>query len=170
MANTGIYTQNKFNLVHGSNAIFKILGPDGTPINFAYGTGVDVAEEINYEELQVLDRLAVAEFVPTTYKVRISCRMFAIFNNSLKHMTIQPLYNNILTAQDMTIEISNSKSIDPAASSHTITIHGVKFKSGSLTINAGTIEARNIEFVGMYVTYSDTDTGVDTPNLPGASS
>ena len=136
-------------LIHGGRAHFYVTTPEGREVDVAFGAGVTVGEDINYEEAQVLDELKVAEFIPTSYRVTLTATMFAFSNKSLKGMGIQPTYSNILTSGEMSARIHDS------ISNTDITVTGVKMKSRSLNLATGSLEAQNVEFVATMLFDSD---------------
>lgn len=61
----------------GARAIFEIATTGtGASKKIAYAFGVDVDEEIQHEEVQTLDALAVTEHVPVAYRVSMSAEVF----------------------------------------------------------------------------------------------
>lgn len=59
------------NVLSGARTIFYV---DGKKIGYAFGVNVD--EEITYEPIEVLDRLAVQEHVPVGYRTSMGCEFF----------------------------------------------------------------------------------------------
>ena len=93
---------NGTRVISGARAIFTFNGN-----LFGWASGVDGSEEVMYEPVEVLDNLAVREYVPVGYRVTFRCRIFRTVavgvatdakNNpgSLKEMGMFPRFSEIL--------------------------------------------------------------------------
>lgn len=132
--------------ISGARAIFTI---DQQPM--AYGQGVDGGEEISYEPVEVLDHLEVKEWVPTGYRVNLSCRLFRTMGSgtgqgSLKKRNLMPKNqgnpNEILLANSMDVLIADRITQDWISK-----FEGVKLSSHSFSITARGIVSTDVNFV-----------------------
>ena len=76
---------------------------DGTPV--LYCTNVSYSEEIQYDPIEVLDSLPVAEFVATAYRVTFSSQWVRVVGNPIKKrdgIVVFPRLKDILTAGELT--------------------------------------------------------------------
>lgn len=64
------------NVFSGSRALFEIGVDNAESSKVAYAFGVDVDEEVQHEEIQTLDALAVEEHVALAYRVTLGAEVF----------------------------------------------------------------------------------------------
>lgn len=128
----------------GPKAIFRL---NGTQV--AWASSVEYTEEITYEEVNVLDNIAVQENAEVGYKVSLTCRNFRVAGFSPKG----PLYNfmsklqNILTQGVLTAEV-----IQATDNSVILSMEQVKFASRQTTVEARGIMQETWTFNGIKAT------------------
>ncbi len=121
----------------GARALF-LLG--GVPIAFAGGTSGE--EMIDYEPVDVLSLLEVAEFVPVAYRTSLSAQMFRIVGRSLKGEKIMPHLKDILTAGELEASVQ-----DTVTSTTLAFFMGVKCSGHTFDITPRGIVQENVTFV-----------------------
>lgn len=90
----------------GPRAKFLI---EGVPV--MYATNVSYSEEIQYDPVEVLDLLEVAEHVPLAYRVTLNCQFVRIVTNPIKNrdgVAIMPTLEGILFAPELTCTLIDS--------------------------------------------------------------
>ena len=125
----------------GARSIFLV---NGAPVAFA--GGVSGEEMIDYEPVDVLSLLEVAEFVPVAYRTSLSAQMFRVVGSSLKQNKIQPILEDILTASEMEAAVS-----DTVSGSTLYLFQGVKCSGHSFDLTARSIAQQNVTFVAIRV-------------------
>lgn len=86
-------------VLSGARARFKL---DGVPV--LYSADVSYGEEIQYDPVEVLDLLEVAEYVPVAYRVTLSAQHVRVVGNPIKKrdgVVIFPRLKDILTLGDL---------------------------------------------------------------------
>lgn len=129
------------NVFSGARARFKV---DGNIVGFA--GGVSGSESIDYEPIDVLDLLAVREFVPVAYRSTLSATIFRVIGQSLKFQGIFPIEQDILTSGDLTCTIEDSCTGETMAQ-----FLGVKAQEHSFDVTARGIVSENVNFVSVRV-------------------
>jgi hypothetical protein len=139
-------------ILHGGRASFSIKPAGSSEVLMAVATGVTVSENINYEEIQVLNHLKVAEHEATNYRCSLSCEQFRLIEKTLKSVGIQPRYSQILSTAEMTAKITGTGKDGTAK---TITVLGVKFAGQDINIRAGAVQPSSVKFVATEVIEDD---------------
>lgn len=121
----------------GARSIFLL---NSAPVGFA--SGVSGEETIDYEPIDVLGILEVAEFVPVAYRTSLSAQMFRVVGESLKKNQWMPLLNEILTAGDL------EAAIQDVVTGNTVALFtGVKVSSQSWDVTARGVVQTSVSFV-----------------------
>lgn len=123
----------------GAKAIFRING-----IQVAFASSVTFNENIQLEEVNVLDNLAVQEHAEVGYRVDMSCQNFRVANGSIKQLGFMQKLNNLLTQGVLTAEI-----IDRATNAVILLMEGVKLESRQTTVDARGIMTETWAFKGI---------------------
>jgi hypothetical protein len=125
----------------GARSIFLL---NSIPVAFA--GGVSFEETIDYEPVDFLSLLEVAEFVPVAYRTTLSAQMFRVVGESVKRNQWFPLLNEILTAGDL------EAAIQDVVTGNTVALFtGVKTNSVSSDITARGIVQQSVGFVAIRV-------------------
>ena len=127
----------------GSRARFLI---NGRVVGFA--GNVSGSESIDYEPVDILDQLAVQEFVPVAYRATLSAQIFRIIGQSLKALNIFPKEEDILTTGLLDCVIEDTQS---GAGSAMATFTGVSAQEHSFDVGARGIVSENVNFVAIRV-------------------
>ena len=93
-------------VLSGARARLKINGQD-----VLYATNATYSEEIQYDPVEVLDLLEVAEHVPTAYRVTFSAQHVRGVGEPIKNregLTIMPRLEDILTSGELTASVEDS--------------------------------------------------------------
>ena len=137
----------------GARAIFRVNGQ-----KIAFASGVDVTEEVNYEDADVLDNLETEEHVPTAYKVSFTTQIFRTIKGStgstnprdgnfgsMKEMGIFPKAAsdqlNVLTRGVLTCTI-----FDKLAKKIICTLEECKCASNNFSVTARGIVGQNLSW------------------------
>lgn len=121
----------------GARAIFLL---NSTPVAFA--GGVSGEETIDYEPVDVLSVLEVAEWVPVAYRTSLNAQMFRVVGESIKKNGWMPLLQDILLAGDL------EAAIQDVVTGNTVALFtGVKTSSQSWDVTARGIVQQSIGFV-----------------------
>lgn len=123
----------------GAKAIFRING-----IQIAYASSVSFNENIQLEEINVLDNLAVLEHAEVGYRVDMSCQSFRVQNSSVKQLGIMQKLGSILTQGVMTAEI-----IDRVSGSVILLMEGVKLEARQTQLDARGVASETWSFKGI---------------------
>ena len=120
---------------------------EGVPV--MYATNVNYSEEIQYDPVEVLDLLEVAEFVPVAYRVTFSSQHVRVVTSSIKRrdgIRIFPRLQDILAAPDLTAAIEDSVT-------GTLLANVQRVKASRYTINIGArgIVLTDVEFVAIRI-------------------
>ena len=108
-------------------------------------TNVTYSEEIQYDPVEVLDLLEVAEHVPVRYRATFSAQWVRVVTNSIKlrdGVSIMPKLEDILTSAELTGTIE-----DNVTNSVIANIERVKASRYSINIGATGIVMNDVEFV-----------------------
>lgn len=120
------------------------------PIGFA--AGINGSEDIQYEEVAVLDNLAVMEYVPVGYRVSFSAQIFrtvalalgvSTFDKpgSLQEQQVFPRFDQILRLEGVSAMIQDSITGKSIA-----LIKQIKAASYNWSVNARGIVSQNVTF------------------------
>lgn len=123
----------------GAKAIFRI---NGTQVAFA--SSVTFNENVQLEEVNVLDNIAVQEHAEVGYRVDMSCQNFRVANASVKQLGIMQKLNALLTQGVLTAEI-----IDRATNAVILLMEGVKLESRQTTVDARGLMTETWTFKGI---------------------
>lgn len=123
----------------GAKAVFRING-----VQVAYASSVSYNEQIQLEEVNVLDNLAVSEHAEVGYRVDFSCQNFRVANQSVKQLGIMPKFNQILTQGVLTAEL-----IDKTTNAVILLMEGVKLESRQSQVDARGLMTETWAFKGI---------------------
>ena len=84
----------------GARAVFFIDNGTG-PLPVAFAGGVSGEELIDYEPVDVLGLLEVAEHVPVAYRTSLNAQIFRVVGESIKAQGIMPTQDQIITSEAM---------------------------------------------------------------------
>ncbi len=158
------------NVFSGARAIFEASINGGDAKKIAYAFGVEVDEEIQHEEVQTLDALAVEEHVPVAYRVTLSAEVFRTIKGigaangevvapgvdgvsglpgeygSLKGIGVFPQIGlgDIIALKTLPM---NAKLFDSLSDTQIGLISGVRASSKNFSIRARQIVGENVRFV-----------------------
>lgn len=116
-----------------------------------FANGVNITEEIMYEQVETLDHLEVREHVPTGYRVTLSCSVFRTVAlgaqtddapGSLKEQNIFPKFEQILRLQGVTFAVQ-----DRITNKTLMLLKDVKAASQNFSVTARGIVGQNVTFV-----------------------
>ena len=122
----------------GAKAIFRLAGNQ-----VAFASSATFNENIQLEEVNVLDRLDVAEFAEVGYRVDLSCQNFRVANSSVKQLGIMSKLGDILTQGELTAEV-----VDRVSGAVILLMEGVKLESRQTTVDARGIMTESWNFKG----------------------
>lgn len=128
------------NLVYtGARCIFKINGQ-----KVATATGVDVASNIGYEEIQTLDMLEVYEFAEVRYRASFSCTNVKVIGQSPTQLGWFPHVDlmSILTQPELVAELWDNVTGQLVGVGE-----GIKPEGNAFNVAAGAVTANNLTFV-----------------------
>jgi hypothetical protein len=120
---------------------------EGVPV--LYATNVNYSEEIQYDPVEVLDLLEVAEFVPVAYRVTFTSQHVRVVTNPIKNrdgIQIFPKLSDILQAPDLTAAIEDNVTGEILAN-----IQRVKASRYTVNIGARGIVLTDVEFVAIRI-------------------
>lgn len=118
-------------------------------VKVMYTTNASYGEEVQYDPVEVLDQLEVAEHVPTAYRVNFSAQVVRVITNSVKlrdGVRIFPRLEDILTSGEMTATIE-----DKVTGTIISNIERVKASNYRINIGARGIVLTDVEFVAIRV-------------------
>jgi len=125
----------------GARSVFLL---NSTPVAFA--AGVSGEENIDYEAVDVLSLLEVAEYVPVAYRASLNAQLFRVVGESIKKNKWMPLNQDILTAGDL------EAAIQDVVTGNTVALFtGVKASSQSWDVTARGIVQVSVAFVAIKV-------------------
>lgn len=128
----------------GARARFKIKDQI-----MGYAGGVSGEESIDYQEVELLNLLEVAEHVPVAYRVSLSARAFRVLGNSLKNLGLFPKMSSIVTAQGMTALVENASQVPNQSQPWLSQFLGVRVAGHSFDTEARNLVQENINFVAI---------------------
>lgn len=120
---------------------------NNTPV--MYCSQVSYGEEIQYDPVETLDLLEVAEFVPVRYRATFTAQHVRIVNNPIKNrdgVVIFPSLKDILTAGDL-----NGAVVDNVTDKVLAKIQRVKCSRYTVQVGATGIVLVDTEFVAIRV-------------------
>jgi len=126
----------------GSKAIFRLAGA-----KVAFASNVSYNENIQYEPVNVLDRLDVVEHAEVGYTVDLQCQNFRVPAASVKQLGIMSRFSQILTQGELSAEI-----VDKATGSAVLLMTGVKLQARQTTVDARGVMTETWSFVGRRAT------------------
>lgn len=116
-----------------------------------FASGVNITEEIMYENVDTLDHLETREQVPTGYRTTLSCSIFRTVSQaastdadpgSLKEQNIFPKFNQILRLIGVTFAVQ-----DRITNKTVMFLKDVKAASQNFNVTARGIIGQNVTFV-----------------------
>lgn len=134
----------------GARARFSVDG-----VKVGYATSVNVAEEVVYEDVEVLDNIEVDELVPTAYRVTtFTARKFRIIGETVKSLgwfpkngaNVAEHLSNILLQGDLSATIEDTKTGQNMA-----VVQGVKMTSRNWTVDARGLVGEDVSFKAIRV-------------------
>jgi len=134
MAGNEVQTQ----VMTGSRAIFSIGGNQ-----VAYASNVSFNENIQYEPINVLDRLDVVEHAEVGYTVDFQCQNFRVPLASVKQLGIMSKFHEILKQGELTVDV-----VDENTGAIILLMTGVKLQARQTTADARGVMTETWSFVG----------------------
>jgi hypothetical protein len=122
----------------GARAIFFLNGE-----KVAFSSNVTFNENIQYENINVLDNIAVREHAEVGYTVDLTCTNFRVPGQSIKQLGFMSRFNAILTQGELVAAI-----IDRNSAETLLTMTGVKLQGRSTTVDARGVMTETWSFVG----------------------
>ncbi|MGI4850846.1 MAG: hypothetical protein ACRYGR_02785 [Janthinobacterium lividum] len=133
----------------GARCVFKINGQ-----TLMYARSVAISEQIDYQPVNVLNDVRVAQFVPTAYRVTLTASTIRLVGTTLKSLgffaktgqdsTTQLL--SILNIGELVAELQDSVSGKTLA-----TVNGVKIASHNFSVDSQGMISEDVEFVAVSV-------------------
>lgn len=114
-----------------------------------YATNVNYGEEIQYDPVEVLDKLEVAEHVPVAYRVNFSSQHVRVVNQPIKNrdgIIIFPKLSEILKGGELTASVEDTVT-------GTVISNIIRVKAARYTINIGArgIVMTDVEWVAIRI-------------------
>lgn len=131
---------------------------EGVPV--MYATNVAYSEEIQYDPVETIDLLEVAEFVPVAYRVTFSSQHVRVVTNPIKNrdgVKIFPRLADIIKAPDLVAAIEDNVTGEVVAS-----VQRVKASRYTVNIGAKGIVMTDVEFVAIRIE-DESETGASHP-------
>lgn len=122
----------------GSRAIFRLGGN-----KVAFSSNVSFNENIQYEPINVLDKLDVVEHAEVGYTVDLSCQNFRIPYESVKKLGFMSKLAGILTQEELTAEVQ-----DHVTGALILLMTGVKLQARQTSVDARGVMSETWSFVG----------------------
>lgn len=110
----------------GARAVFRLAGN-----KVAFASNVSFNENIQYEPVNVLDQLEVAEHAEVGYTVDLQCQNFRVPEQSVKQLGIMSRLQGILTQGELTADV-----IDSVTGAVILLMTGVKLQARQTTVDA----------------------------------
>jgi len=114
-----------------------------------YCTNVSYGEEVQYDPVEVLDQLEVAEHVPVAYRVNFSSQHVRVITNSIKlrdGVRIFPRLEDILTSGELTATVE-----DRVTGTIVSNIERVRASSYNINVGARGIVLSDVQFVAIRI-------------------
>ena len=132
------------NVLSGARAKLSL---GGEPI--FYATNVNYGEQINYDPVEVLNKLEVAEHVPTSYTVSFSSQHVRVVSKPIKNrggLVIFPKLSDILRGGELTASVTDSVTGEVLGNI-------IRCKASRYTINIGArgIVMTDVEWVAIRI-------------------
>ncbi len=118
-------------------------------VKVAYATNVDYSEEIQYDPVEPLDQLEVAEHVPVAYRVTFGAQMVRVITHPIKlrdGLAIFPRLEDILTSGEMTATVEDRVTGTVASN-----IEAVKAATYRVNVGARAIVLTDVTFVAIRI-------------------
>lgn len=123
----------------GARAIFLVNGAA-----VAFAKGVNFEEALDYEPVDVLTVLEVAEHVPVAYRASLSAQLFRLVGESIKKNKIMPRLEDVLTSGEM------EAAIQDVVSQNTMQLFiGVRCSGQTASIDSRGIVMTDVTFVAI---------------------
>ena len=134
-------------VITGARARFSLNG-----VVFAFAVNVNVREELQYEDVEVLDNIEVAEHAPIAYRCSMSASQVRVVGQTIRALGFFPSVGesptahllNILTQEDLVAQIEDRKTQRVLAR-----VFGVKVSSRDFTVNARGVVNEDLAFVAI---------------------
>ena len=120
---------------------------EGVPV--LYATNVSYSEEIQYDPVEVLDLLEVAEFVAVAYRVTFTSQHVRVVTNTIKNrdgIAIFPKLTDIIGAPELTAAVEDNVTGQVISN-----IERVKAARYTVNIGARGIVLTDVEFVAIRI-------------------
>lgn len=131
-------------VLSGARARLMIEG-----VKVMYATNATYGEEIQYDPVEPLDQLEVAEHVAVAYRVNFSAQMVRVITNSIKlrdGVRIFPRLEDILTSGELTATVE-----DRITGTIVSNIERVKASSYNMNVGARGIVLSDAQFVAVRI-------------------
>lgn len=131
-------------VLSGARARLMIEG-----VKVMYATNVSYGEEVQYDPVEVLDQLEVAEHVPVGYRVNFSSQHVRVITNSIKlrdGVRIFPRLEDILTSGELTATVE-----DRVTGTIVSNIERVRAASYNINVGARGIVLTDVQFVAIRI-------------------
>ena len=118
-------------------------------VKVMYATNVTYGEEIEYQPVEILDQLEIAEHVPVAYRVNFSAQFVRVITNSIKlrdGVRIFPRLEDILTSGELTATVE-----DRVTNNIISNIERVKASRYNVNIGARGIVLSDVDFVAIRI-------------------
>lgn len=113
-------------------------------IPILWAAGVQINQEMRYDETPELDTLTVAEYSESGFRVSATISVFKGNNQALADFGLDPAdISDILTQPELILTVYNSDNDLPMYE-----MTGVKFKSGTGTVDSRGVWSGNWSFIG----------------------
>lgn len=116
-----------------------------------YAMSANWSENVEMQPIEALGNIEVEENVETRYRVSFGCSMVRLVNRTLRSLNIQAKVGkspeehlqNIIANGELTLSIT-----DRITDAVIMELQGAKFTSKNGSVDANSISATNVEFVG----------------------
>jgi len=122
----------------GSRAQFSIGAR-----KIAFASNVSFNENIQYEPINVLDKLEVEEHAEVGYTVDLQCQNFRVPDSSVKQLGIMSKLKQILTQGELQAQV-----VDKNTEASLLLMTGVKLQARQTTVDARGVMTETWSFVG----------------------
>lgn len=123
----------------GARTIFRLNG-----VQVAYASQCTYNENVQLEEVNVLDNIAVEEHAEVGYRVDISCQTFRVQGKSIKQLGLMSKFADLLTTGILTAEV-----IDRVSGTTLLLMTGVKLESRQSSVDARGVMTERWNFKGI---------------------
>ena len=118
-------------------------------VKVMYATNCTYGEEVEFQPIEVLDQLEIAEHVPVAYRVNFSAQFVRVITNSIKlrdGVRIFPRVEDILTSGELTATVE-----DRVTNTIVSNIERVKASRYNINIGARGIVLSDVDFVAIRI-------------------